>query len=1617
MATLRLVNNVFSDEISNAEIDAGSSVENLVKAYAQSSDYNSTLVECYDADTGKTFYATLEDTDEAAIHAVVTVNGEDTTLDYVIKEGDFVTLMFLPASKSQGLGALFGGIAGAIMGAGIGNFICPGLGALIGAGIGLIVGAVVGLIVGPYLTPDMSADNQKKLTAKTKDLTSLPDVRGSQNQPILGNPIPFVLGKHLTTPFIAGSPYNIIKGVYGDTNEIHVLYIVGYGPLALTDFKLGDRLLAYNRANPNDENAGTVFTGALTKETGDILSVWDSNDIELEILQQNPSSDEVNYGKLYPYARIQQDVKANIIYIKDGSEPTVNYKGVSLTNGVRTNSVRFTNPYPASASVELDFPSGLYNTWSQSLDGNTVQHYQSMPLWLAVEWRPYMETNPESDPSKSDNNNELSYWQTNKATWDNNKENLPTTRPWMSFSQISSNEKYFYTNVTITSQGSLVYYAKKTRIRDDVGKCLPATHPSTVDLYKTEIVCNNLNTETKIRYDFSTITATSHTIKITYRKRIYYTALFKTYEYTSYRNWGITYGDIPFNTFEQDGSSTTYTDEITVPAGERYFEKTYSDGWDTLSGAYYQDSTQVLWGKTRVVNIQSDTDLHIVTKFEIIGFYVDGVDCTDKTNSSETAYSVQRTFDAHTYIVHMDDSFSATEKKPIKSNTYTTTERASDINAHVGNDLGSASAYNPNWIDKPAFNLSGLGASSIKDSSINEFRAIADIDFEKWARANFTYSTEEEFIEKYKAYFFPVGNTIKAVEVRVVRISANYINTTGTTNVTYEGHTYQKGSTTFNDHFTWDTLSSEMFDSQKLDTGTLVRKRPVRDDIYKKCCLIALKAKVDNLENLSSTLEKFTCEAHAFAPTFDEDTNTWLPELVSPVVKYYKPNTQDITTVNGKTIVISGHGEEITEEQYLEDRQNGIKSIKQKDGNDFYAQMALQIWHGDYIDSESRLVIPKDAYVRKLLENNVASSILLAGIGSHLGIHALSYDDFDLHSLGELFTFCKAVKDGSIYKDTGFHYDHDGNKVLHEAGDEVETYYTANAYIYNTVKMEDLFSKLAIAGRSVYTRKGMNKLTFIIDKPEDYPVGLINQMNTLSSSSVISYKDLPAGITISFNDENDGYRKNTVDIFKDGEKEEDYRGSLESYNIDYVTNPYQLYSLGRYVLANRILNREVLYRRVGAEGATFSLGSLVVVSDPQIMIGTDLGGRITKILEDEDYIYGFVINSTYNYTGNTQGVIINQPLQLGASRVLKVQLKDPCSLILDGVEYVLQKGQTNLVIFNQAWAKNTYDTIHIAPQIDNSVSFGLYSEDLVLYRIIGIKSTENFQYDLTLVKYQEGLYHSGITLPTFQLNYTPQPYSADAFGANTAITRADLDNQKVQTEQVMTERMNEAITLNSSKIVLDVSPDVQSVLVIDGILGADEVYVDCFCYYRDRLLTLGTEVTFSAKIGTSTLLTWTDNRLTVSTSYLTGNTLQIAITATVTVDGETYTRTQNVTVNRLYSSEAGKIYKMQFPYGEKIKVFADRRTKVSSKIKAIKRVITAEGERDTEYGYITVEPYPTSQESIYAPYTKINPQEQTEYSSEDLYFGKFSPILISAGNGNVLAVEQGTAALFFRKEN
>lgn len=1362
MATVKVINNILEGKWETKTVENGLTVEKLIRDL-DTTNYDTTLVECYDTETGVTTYEPLSDnTDTTSV--IVSVNGKSKEIDYVIKEEDVIELIFTPAGddwswRGAWTGAFGGLITGALYGVKWGPY---------GLIVGAIVGAVIGFVAGGLLYED--GDNEDSGTGSALDSNSLPDIRGSQNQPLTDNNFPAVFGRHLVTPFILGTPYNDIYGRHGETIYINALYLVGYGPLKITDLKLGDQFLAHNQKWSGNPSMQNVFHGTLqgtnsddNTDSGDIVNTWHANNIEVEILQQGQNGEEIDWGKIYPHAVIQEDIKANVLYIADGNEdeePIVSYKKTLLQNGLRNNPVKFTRQNPLSAKVELNFPNGLYRSRSKKSN----MEYGAIPLWAALQWRVYSDDNISSS---GDDNGVIAgelipenedYW------WDaeNNRAKV-TKRGWHTFTSINGG-KTEWTVSRVDNNSSVDINRTHTFIKHEE----ETDYDPEYDLYRDRVFGQyNINETFVVSIDKPAAKSTYITFSL--EDEVYFSC---NREYlAAYSECEDVYTVIRTETYT---NAIQFSRDITVriPAGETSV---------TITDVHSEDFEFEFDSYGRVNRVSSKFNTKC-TNFEV-----------EYSTVSPEFFKLSSGLTMNTVNTISRNNETVISNKGLFTTVFTDEDRQRDKSYHTGNTFPNE--INDGWIGAELFNFEALSGTKSDTDGISEFRAVTSVNFEEWARENFTYSTEEEFINMFREYFMPSVNSTKSIEVRVVRVSPCYLDETSGSGDT--------GPYTYQDVFSWQTLTTTMLDKEHflknaedqtaIENFDVIREvRPLPEKDMRKHCIIALRAKTDNTDQIGQTLKKFNCMAQSFAPYFDVEQKKWFPENVEPSVKYYEPNI-----VNDDGTVTPG--EEITEDQFIEERQNGVKAIRCKNGNDFVKNLVTDVIRTDEnIDLRGRYIIPDEVdstYApigkdpNKYLDNNVASVLLYAGIGPHLGINALSYDDFDLNALGKVYEFCEEVVDGSKYNSSGYHYDKTGMQVYHKKGQKVRMFFTANAYIYKESKLEEVFRKLCLAARCVYTRTRNNRLTFIIDKPEKYHVALINQSNTLSSSYTLSYNDVPAGLLIPFADEEDGYETNTLYCMKDGETKDNYRGVIEQYSIDYVTNPYQAWSIGRYLLANRIMNREVITKKIGMEGYSIGLGNIVCVQDDTMLIGTDNGGRITKLIEDETFIYGFIINNTYEVTGELdddnlvkKGVVVMQPSQWQESRVLTLRLAPvgyQCDVEVEGKLFTVKKGQTNVVILANRIAKNAIlsdgsDHYVFNPQIDNIVGFGEIGKESALYRVIKIASDEKHNYELTLLKYQKELYNYGDTLPSFHNNITIPNSSSDGVSISNSVTATDL---------------------------------------------------------------------------------------------------------------------------------------------------------------------------------------------------------------------------------------------------
>lgn len=710
-----------------------------------------------------------------------------------------------------------------------------------------------------------------------------------------------------------------------------------------------------------------------------------------------------------------------------------------------------------------------------------------------------------------------------------------------------------------------------------------------------------------------------------------------------------------------------------------------------------------------------------------------------------------------------------------------------DLATHEGNEY-SAEIYSQ-YIGKTLCNFEKFSGENF----ISQTRLSATIDISK---------------EDAKNIIKEGGpNTIKSIEIRVQRISPCYIDQKKTTNKTDDDKS--NGPFSYSDIIKLNSISTVTFDELALKDNNEYKATPIQSDAdFKKFSYVAIKAKADANGTLQSQLDSLSCTVQAFAPVWDSTEKKWLPEGVKRETVYYgygeKLTSQPsdwsynydkylLYNSGNKTFVkntssnfsqdlvyqpvdISTKALEVIVDKsmYEEIRQRGINWYSWQKGTNFASKMKAEIF-STFINGYYKL--PQTA--GKFLNNSSPSAFMLACVGPQNGPVALGYDEINLLSVTDWNDNCKGVTDGSK--------DNEDNLV--------EIDFCANGYVFERIKLEDLLKQVALTGRATYTYDETGKIKVIMDKPIDYPDGVINQQNCKEFSVNYNYEPLAAGLRISFNDENDGYALGSFFCWNDGNSEKNYKGQVEAYQIPFVTNPRQCWSLGRYFLAVSSFQKETVTAKLGVNSNLYSLGDVVAVQSDELLIGSN-SARVQGVIEKNGYIYGIILDSTFEYYGETdstgrcsQGVSIFQPKKYGKSRLITLRMALPdVSIEIDEQTYTMKKGISNVILFENGVPRDLSND----PSVSDYSKYDINSGEICLigyceviysrYRIVKVKPDNKNFITYTLVNYDDSFYNYGAKLPKFQKNMTTPRLKGKGYNLSDVPTTIKDWNEKVSNQ-------------------------------------------------------------------------------------------------------------------------------------------------------------------------------------------------------------------------------------------
>jgi hypothetical protein len=278
-------------------------------------------------------YETIHETENRAIkdivkddldNAVVFVDGFRKDKNYILKDNELCTIRLFPKAPVVAI-------------------VIPVLSAILYAGI---VVAVVGGAAALFWNKLVDYSGNKKDSPQQPDpLESIPQLRGAKNQSGIDKPFPFVMGKHLFTPYYVGKPYTTIGGEDGKEQYFHALFILGYSKIEVTSIKFGEIDLCSNNE--------IIYNGALNPD-----GQFSANEPHLE-LQQGASEVSLYSQKVY-----EEQLSIELMNV----------------SGEDNHVVRFSAKNPQKVQIEFTFNNGLiaYNN-----DGSK----RNADVKIKVEWR------------------------------------------------------------------------------------------------------------------------------------------------------------------------------------------------------------------------------------------------------------------------------------------------------------------------------------------------------------------------------------------------------------------------------------------------------------------------------------------------------------------------------------------------------------------------------------------------------------------------------------------------------------------------------------------------------------------------------------------------------------------------------------------------------------------------------------------------------------------------------------------------------------------------------------------------------------------------------------------------------------------------------------------------------------------------------------------------------------------------------------------------------------------------------------------------------------------------------------------------------------------------------
>lgn len=287
-----------------------------------------------------------------------------------------------------------------------------------------------------------------------------------------------------------------------------------------------------------------------------------------------------------------------------------------------------------------------------------------------------------------------------------------------------------------------------------------------------------------------------------------------------------------------------------------------------------------------------------------------------------------------------------------------------------------------------------------------------------------------------------------------------------------------------------------------------------------------------------------------------------------------------------------------------------------------------------------------------------------------------------------------------------------------------------------TSSVWDVLADVAAAGRAAPTQID-GKWSVVIEKERENPVSFITPRNSFDFRAERFFISPPHGWRIPFANENEGFRFDERRVYRDGYN--DGNATLfESLELPGVTDPEQVFKLGRFRIAQGVLQQERWSFKQDMEFLTYKRGDRVAITHDVLLVGLSYG-RIKDVVLSGSDVVGLVLDEEVTMqTGQSYGIAVRT---ISNARIT--------------AQVVTSVGTTKVLTLSSPIA-GVGSPAQPAVDAGNIFGFGLLGQETDDASIVSIIPDSDLRAQITAVPYRPLIFNADTEeIPEFSTNLTP----------------------------------------------------------------------------------------------------------------------------------------------------------------------------------------------------------------------------------------------------------------------